>query len=160
MGQDTEQFTRLCNNSLLNVANNVCLEEFNRGAVCSVMQTNYCGLIYRFSARIHRHTTAQPCSVGQVTAVFGASGRAANEPNTRLDNSHLLLLSCLCQTQQHPYSLTGRQQQPASHLGRTSSCENLNTHTNIHIDMNTWSHSSCPHRGRRMCAYSSDVHRC
>jgi len=93
------------------------------------MQINYCGLIYRFSAC----TTAHPCSVGQVTAVFGASGRAANEPNTRLDNSHLLLLSCLCQTQQHPPSLTGLQQQPASHLGRTSSCENLNTyHTHQH----------------------------
>ncbi len=75
----------------------------------------------------HTHTEIPLCSVGQATAVFGASGRAANEPNGTLDNSHLLTLSsCSQQPGLRKPSQTNTQRQ-GKHLGKT-----LQTHKHIH----------------------------
>lgn len=53
--------------------------------------------ITHFCTYTTKHTHVPLCSVGRATAVFGASERAANEPKTTLDNSHLLTLSSCCQ---------------------------------------------------------------
>lgn len=77
------------------------------------------GTRWTWSARVHRHTwiygkphTFPFALVGQATPVIGASGRAANEPDWMLDNSHLLTFSSCCHG-------TGHQNPPQT---KTSPC--------------------------------------